>query len=143
MYLRWILDISTLNIFSIFLEEFPPLYLQLWQCSLSFLSINISQSDFIWIIHPFICSSKSKVPVWPFLILSFFGGAYALLPYFVLWRPPPPPVDESELTKWPLNFLESKLTAWVRNFSLLLHAFMLFVIYQKIDLNMQLLLLLY
>ncbi|XP_008229787.1 PREDICTED: uncharacterized protein LOC103329132 [Prunus mume] len=58
-------------------------------------------------------SSKSKVPVWPFLILSFFGGAYALLPYFVLWRPPPPPVDESELTKWPLNFLESKLTAWI------------------------------
>ncbi|BFG25890.1 hypothetical protein CerSpe_121640 [Prunus speciosa] len=58
-------------------------------------------------------SSKSKVPVWPFLILSFFGGVYALLPYFVLWRPPPPPVDESELRKWPLNFLESKLTAWI------------------------------
>ncbi|KAM0959042.1 hypothetical protein TB2_023874 [Malus domestica] len=58
-------------------------------------------------------SSRSKVPVWPFLILSCFGGAYALLPYFVLWRPPPPPVDESELTRRPLNFLGSKLTAWI------------------------------
>ncbi|KAM2108279.1 hypothetical protein ACFX1Q_025150 [Malus domestica] len=64
-----------------------------------------------------ICS-RSKVPVWPFLILSCFGGPYALLPYFVLWRPPPPPVDESELTRRPLNFLGSKLTAWERNFSL-------------------------
>ncbi|KAM1164808.1 hypothetical protein ACFX13_024901 [Malus domestica] len=58
-------------------------------------------------------SSRSKVPVWPFLILSCFGGAFALLPYFVLWRPPPPPVDESELTRRPLNFLGSKLTAWI------------------------------
>ncbi|CAK8567021.1 unnamed protein product [Lathyrus sativus] len=56
-------------------------------------------------------SSKSKVPVWPFLSLSFFGGMYALLPYFVLWKPPPPPVEEAELKTWPLNFLESKLTA--------------------------------
>lgn len=60
-------------------------------------------------------SSKSKIPVWPFLILSCFGGAYALLPYFVLWRPPPPPIEETELSRWPLNFLESKLTAGVRN----------------------------
>ncbi|KAM1274317.1 hypothetical protein ACFX1Q_025150 [Malus domestica] len=67
------------------------------------------------------CSSRSKVPVWPFLILSCFGGPYALLPYFVLWRPPPPPVDESELTRRPLNFLGSKLTAWERNFSLPVH----------------------
>ncbi|CAL5390831.1 unnamed protein product [Camellia sinensis] len=56
-------------------------------------------------------SSKSKILVWPFLILSCFGGAYALLPYFVLWRPPPPPIEETEFGKWPLNFLESKLTA--------------------------------
>ncbi|XP_065861350.1 uncharacterized protein [Euphorbia lathyris] len=58
-------------------------------------------------------SSNSKIPVWPFAILSCFGGAYALLPYFVLWRPPPPPVEESELGRWPLNFLESKFTAGV------------------------------
>lgn len=58
-------------------------------------------------------SSKSGIPVWPFLVLSFFGGAYVLLPYFVLWRPPPPPVEETELNKWPLNFLESKLTAGI------------------------------
>ncbi|KAF6153806.1 hypothetical protein GIB67_001039 [Kingdonia uniflora] len=58
-------------------------------------------------------SSKSNIPVWPFLVLSCFGGAYALLPYFVLWRPPPPPVEEAELGKWPLNFMESKLTAGI------------------------------
>ncbi|XP_030966728.1 uncharacterized protein LOC115987341 [Quercus lobata] len=58
-------------------------------------------------------SSKSKIPVWPFLILSCFGGAYALLPYFVLWKPPPPPVEETEVRRWPLNFLESKLTAGI------------------------------
>ncbi|KAK8654052.1 hypothetical protein V6N13_128032 [Hibiscus sabdariffa] len=58
-------------------------------------------------------SSSNNIPTWPFLVLSFFGGAYALLPYFVLWSPPPPPVEENELEKWPLNFLESKLTAGV------------------------------
>ncbi|EYU42782.1 hypothetical protein ABFS82_13G005400 [Erythranthe guttata] len=58
-------------------------------------------------------SSKSKIPVWPFVVLSCFGGAYALIPYFILWNPPAPPVEESELRKWPLNFLESKLTAGV------------------------------
>jgi hypothetical protein len=58
-------------------------------------------------------SSKSGVPVWPFLSASFFGGIYALLPYFVLWKPPPPPVEEAELKTWPLNFLESKVAAMV------------------------------
>lgn len=58
-------------------------------------------------------SSKTNIPVWPFLILSCFGGAYALLPYFILWRPPPPPVEENELGRWPLNFLESKLTSGI------------------------------
>ncbi|XP_068644008.1 uncharacterized protein [Aristolochia californica] len=58
-------------------------------------------------------SSKSKIPVWPFLVLSCFGGAYALIPYFVLWRPPPPAVKESELDSWPLKILESKVTAAV------------------------------
>lgn len=65
---------------------------------------------FIWS-----CSSRSKVPVWPFLVASFFVGAYALIPYFVLWKPPPPAVEEEELTNWPLNFLDSKITAVVRN----------------------------
>ncbi|KAM7495298.1 hypothetical protein LguiB_029907 [Lonicera macranthoides] len=58
-------------------------------------------------------SSKGNIPVWPFIALSFFGGAYVLLPYFVLWKPPPPPVEETELGKWPLSFLESKLTAGI------------------------------
>ncbi|XVF31923.1 hypothetical protein REPUB_Repub17cG0037000 [Reevesia pubescens] len=58
-------------------------------------------------------SSKNSIPTWPFLVFSCFGGAYALLPYFVLWSPPPPPVEETELKKWPLNFLESKLTAGI------------------------------
>jgi hypothetical protein len=60
-------------------------------------------------------AQKANIPVWPFLILSCFGGAYALLPYFVVWKPPPPPVEETEIRRWPLNFLESKLTAGVRN----------------------------
>ncbi|XP_078443711.1 uncharacterized protein LOC144713095 [Wolffia australiana] len=58
-------------------------------------------------------SSRSKVPVWPFLMVSFFAGAYGLIPYFVLWKPPPPPVMKEELQRWPLNFLESKITAAV------------------------------
>ncbi|KAJ7964676.1 Cardiolipin synthase N-terminal [Quillaja saponaria] len=58
-------------------------------------------------------SSKSNIPVWPFVVLSCFGGVYALLPYFVLWKPPAPPVDETQLRTWPLNFLESKVTAGV------------------------------
>ncbi|KAK3034009.1 hypothetical protein RJ639_033294 [Escallonia herrerae] len=58
-------------------------------------------------------SSKGNVPVWPFLVLSCFGGAYALLPYFVLWKPPPPPIEETEIRKWPLSFMESKLTAGI------------------------------
>nr|CAB3480756.1 unnamed protein product [Digitaria exilis] len=58
-------------------------------------------------------SSKSKIPVWPFLVLSCIGGAYALIPYFVLWKPPPPPIDEDEIEQWPLKFFESKLTAGV------------------------------
>lgn len=63
------------------------------------------------LLLPFGRSSKSKIPVWPFLVLSCFGGAYALFPYFILWRPPSPPIEEAELSRWPLNFLESKLTA--------------------------------
>ncbi|XP_077237627.1 uncharacterized protein LOC143879241 [Tasmannia lanceolata] len=58
-------------------------------------------------------SSEGNIPVWPFLILSCFGGAYALIPYFVLWRPPPPPIDEAELGRRPLNFLESKITSGI------------------------------
>lgn len=56
-------------------------------------------------------SSKGSIPLWPFLVLSCVGGAYALIPYFVLWRPPPPPVEEQDLKRWPLNVLESKITA--------------------------------
>ncbi|KAM3395134.1 hypothetical protein P3S68_004139 [Capsicum galapagoense] len=58
-------------------------------------------------------SSKGSIPVWPFLVLSCFGGAYALIPYFALWKPPSPPVEETELQRWPLNLLESKLTAGI------------------------------
>ncbi|XP_056171132.1 uncharacterized protein LOC115688833 isoform X3 [Syzygium oleosum] len=77
-------------------------------------------------------SSKGSVPVWPFTVLSFFGGIYALIPYFVLWKPPPPPVEEAELSRWPLNFLESKLTAGIHVTSLdftLLSAFAPFWVY--------------
>ncbi|PKA58662.1 hypothetical protein AXF42_Ash008949 [Apostasia shenzhenica] len=56
-------------------------------------------------------SSRSKIPVWPFLVLSFAAGMYALIPYFILWKPPPPPIQEDHIKKWPLNFLESRITA--------------------------------
>ncbi|XP_051151899.1 uncharacterized protein LOC127265915 [Andrographis paniculata] len=58
-------------------------------------------------------SYKSKIPVWPFLLLSLFGGIYALLPYFVLWRPPSPPVAKSELKGRALKILDSKITAGI------------------------------
>ncbi|CAN8270592.1 unnamed protein product [Cochlearia groenlandica] len=57
--------------------------------------------------------TSTKPPAWPFVVLSFFGGVYALLPYFALWNPPPPPVTEPEIKQWPLNVLESKVTAGV------------------------------
>ena len=31
--------------------------------------------------------SANKVPAWPFVVLSFGLGAFALLPYMALWRP--------------------------------------------------------
>ncbi|XP_047333802.1 uncharacterized protein LOC124937562 [Impatiens glandulifera] len=61
-------------------------------------------------------SSKGKaasIPIWPFLVLSFFGGAYVLIPYFVIWSPPAPKVKEDEVKRWPLNVTESKITAGI------------------------------
>ena len=31
--------------------------------------------------------SANKIPAWPFVVLSFGFGAFALLPYMALWRP--------------------------------------------------------
>uniref|UniRef100_N1R187 Uncharacterized protein n=1 Tax=Aegilops tauschii TaxID=37682 RepID=N1R187_AEGTA len=76
-------------------------------------SCNVELSHCIYVTAICYCSSKSKIPVWPFLVLSCIGGAYALIPYFVLWKPPPPAIDEDEIGQWPLKFLESKLTAGV------------------------------
>jgi hypothetical protein len=53
------------------------------------------------------------VKVWPFVLASYAVGAFALLPYFGLWRPPPPAVSKAELGRLPLNVLESKVTAVV------------------------------
>lgn len=57
-------------------------------------------------------NEKGGVPVWPFLVLSFVIGVYALLPYFGLWQPPPPKVTNDELRRFPLNVLENKLVAY-------------------------------
>lgn len=83
-------------------------------CSTLSVMVLISVSIICVRVVVVFCSSKSKIPVWPFVVLSCFGGAYALIPYFVLWMPPAPTVAESELRRWPLNFLESKITAGVR-----------------------------
>ncbi|KAJ7527548.1 hypothetical protein O6H91_16G060700 [Diphasiastrum complanatum] len=58
-------------------------------------------------------SERKKTLVWPFAVASFFIGAFALLPYFGLWQPPPPRVSKEELTSWPLNVLESKILSLV------------------------------
>lgn len=57
-------------------------------------------------------SQKNTVPAWPFLVVSFGLGAFALVPYFGLWRPPPPTVSKEELKKFPLNLLENKLVSY-------------------------------
>ena len=57
-------------------------------------------------------NKEGGVPVWPFVVLSFGVGAFALLPYFGLWQPPPPKVAKAELQKFPLNVLENKLVAY-------------------------------
>lgn len=48
--------------------------------------------------------SDNKVPAWPFCFLSFFFGAFALLPYFALWQPQDPqpqlPPRKEELDGW-------------------------------------------
>ncbi|XP_024362437.1 uncharacterized protein [Physcomitrium patens] len=58
-------------------------------------------------------NEKGGVPAWPFLIFSFAAGAFALVPYFGLWQPPPPKVTREELSKFPLNVLENKLVAYL------------------------------
>mmetsp|Transcript_16127 Transcript_16127/g.34903 ORF Transcript_16127/g.34903 Transcript_16127/m.34903 type:complete len:271 (+) Transcript_16127:1-813(+) len=57
--------------------------------------------------------SENKVPAWPFVTLSFAFGVFALLPYFVLWRPAkdlelPPP--KQELEGWNKLFLRGAET---------------------------------
>ncbi|XP_039000923.1 uncharacterized protein LOC120126966 [Hibiscus syriacus] len=41
--------------------------------------------------------SSNNILTWPFLVLSRFGGAYALLPYFVLWSPPSPVLQGKQI----------------------------------------------
>ncbi|QHO53784.1 uncharacterized protein DS421_2g51010 [Arachis hypogaea] len=52
--------------------------------------------------------------LWPLgysmLLLSTRKSAYALLPYFILWNPLTPLIEETELKSWPLIFFESKVT---------------------------------
>lgn len=57
--------------------------------------------------------SKGSPPVWPFAAVSFATGAFALLPYFALWRGegPPPLPSARERDSWPVKILESKVTA--------------------------------
>lgn len=65
-------------------------------------------------------SSKGP-PIWPFSVLSGFVGAFALLPYFALWRgdgaPPLPSKEEKD--KLPIRILDSKITAAVLGFGTL------------------------
>jgi hypothetical protein len=49
--------------------------------------------------------SANKLPAWPFVMLSFAFGVFALLPYFTFWRPLrgqqlPPPSEELVSGNW-------------------------------------------
>ena len=51
-----------------------------------------------------------QVPAWPFVTLSFFLGAFSLLPYFAFWQPCPSKRIYQSKDKIG-SFLESKLSA--------------------------------
>eukprot|EP00898_Chlorokybus_atmophyticus_P004773 jgi/Chlat1/5297/Chrsp35S08979 len=56
-----------------------------------------------------------SLPAWPFIALSYGTGAFALLPYFALWRPEKAaalPSAEERNTKW-FKGVESKITDWI------------------------------
>ena len=56
--------------------------------------------------------SGNKVPAWPFVSLSMFFGAFALLPYFALWEPMNPSAVYAKAKSEPsrvANFLGSKV----------------------------------
>lgn len=59
--------------------------------------------------------SANNIPAWPFVVLSYGLGAFALLPYMALWSPVPdmklPPKPE-ELEGWnrlPMKGAETKV----------------------------------
>ncbi|KAM7269360.1 hypothetical protein ACFE04_024857 [Oxalis oulophora] len=70
-----------------------------------------------------LCCSDFSAPIYLCVVrkATFLSGHSSYLHYLmvhmlfyhfiVFWTSPPPLVDETELNKWPLNFLESKLTA--------------------------------
>ncbi|GJP44576.1 hypothetical protein CLOM_g3955 [Closterium sp. NIES-68] len=57
-------------------------------------------------------TNRTTIPAWPFLLASFFAGAFALLPFFALWAPGVPTVPtQEERGKVGLRVLESKITS--------------------------------
>ncbi|CAI5476688.1 unnamed protein product [Closterium sp. Yama58-4] len=57
-------------------------------------------------------SNRTTIPAWPFLLASFFAGAFALMPFFALWTPGKAAVPtEEERGKVGLRVLESKITS--------------------------------
>eukprot|EP00475_Leptophrys_vorax_P005245 TRINITY_DN13181_c0_g1_i2.p1 TRINITY_DN13181_c0_g1~~TRINITY_DN13181_c0_g1_i2.p1 ORF type:complete len:192 (+),score=9.18 TRINITY_DN13181_c0_g1_i2:290-865(+) len=57
-------------------------------------------------------TDRTKVPAWPFLLGSFFAGAFALLPFFALWSPGKPQLpSEEQRGKLTSRVLESKVTS--------------------------------
>ncbi|CAI7848345.1 unnamed protein product [Closterium sp. NIES-54] len=57
-------------------------------------------------------TNRTTIPAWPFLLASFFAGAFALMPFFALWTPGAAAVPtEEERGKVGLRVLESKITS--------------------------------
>ncbi|CAI5510667.1 unnamed protein product [Closterium sp. Naga37s-1] len=57
-------------------------------------------------------TNRTTIPAWPFLLASFFAGAFALMPFFALWTPGKAAVPtEEERGKVGLRVLESKITS--------------------------------
>ncbi|CAI5945175.1 unnamed protein product [Closterium sp. NIES-64] len=56
--------------------------------------------------------NHATIPAWPFLIASFFAGAFALLPFFALWTPSVPDSCLPPPSPCPVSSNRTTIPAW-------------------------------